>query len=207
MRYPLLAAVAVAVAVLSGCAAPLSHQYEQLSTSAACCTELAQLASAGTLGTDVTAALSAQTPLVLMNGKRSPALRFLVPAELSGRQLEVRLAPQALSNFAGGGNAFAPVAITFLAADGTPIATTNDSDLEPGPAQSIAFSWTLWRKVTVPAGAASAVFYSDPVRHGTQQTYSYRFSSLVAAGGVVMPMSGNAKASFKVFGEFSVKAL
>ena len=205
MRNLLLAAVTVAV--LSGCAAPLSHQYDQLNSSVACCTEPAQLKPAGTLGTDIVGVLSAQTPLVMMNGKRSPALRFLVPAELAGRQLEVRLAPQVVSTLAGGGNAFAPIAVAFLAADGTPIAAAADSDLEPGPAQSIAYSWTLWRKVTVPAGAASAVFYSDPARHGTQKVYAYRFSSLVAAGGVVMPMSGNAKASFKVFGEFSVKAL
>jgi hypothetical protein len=174
------------------CAAPVAQQLDRLNRSAACCKQLAQLGPAGTLAAESAGNLSPETPLVMMNGKRTPAVRFLVPAEFVGRQLQVRAAPMQNGLYSGG-IAFAPVAVGFLAADGTLIAPSADSGLDAGPAQSIAYSYALWRRVTVPGGAVSAVFYSDPALYGT--------------GGVLLPMSANAKAFFKVYGEFSVKVL
>ena len=198
---------AVTAAILGGCAAPMSQQLNELDTSAACCTELAQLATAGTLGSDITGSLSPQTPLSMINGKRSPALRYLVPAGLAGRELLIRIAPKDPGTFARrDGMAFAPVAIGFFAADGSSIAPAANSDFYAGPAQSIAYSYALYRRVTVPAGAASAVIYSDPARYGTAQVFDYRFSAQTAAAGIPLAMSANARGAFKVFGDFSVKA-
>ena len=197
---------AVAVALLGGCAAPASQQVDQMNNAAACCTAPEQLQAAGTLATESAGELSPQTPLVTMSGKRTPAMRFLVPAGLAGRQLEIRSAPMQAMLWSGG-IAFVPVSAVFLAANGTPIAAPHDTGLEAGPSRSIAFSYALWRTVTVPAGAASAVFYSDPALHDTEQTFSYRFSSTVPAGGILLEKSAHAKAFYKVYGGFSVKVL
>jgi hypothetical protein len=194
------------VALLSGCAAPVTQQIDQLNMAATCCRQLGQVEPRGNLAAESIGNLSQETPLVMMNGKRSPAVRYLVPAELVGRQLQVRAAPMQ-DGFFSDGLGFAPIAVAFLAADGTLIAANDDSGLSAGPAQSIAYSYALWRRVTVPGGAVSAVFYSDPALYGTVQTFAYRFGSMVPAGGIVLPMSANAKAIFKVYGEFSVKVL
>ena len=203
----ILFAGTIAVALLSGCAAPASQQIDQLNAVAACCTAPGQLQATGTLAAENAGELSPQTPVIMMNGKRSPAVRFLVPAELAGRQLQVRASPMTQALIKSGGLAFAPVAVAFLAADGTPIATARDTGLEAGPSQSLAYSYALWRTVTVPDGAASAVFYSDPQLYGSEQTFAYRFGSMVPAGGVLLPMSAHAKAFYKVYGGFSAKVL
>lgn len=197
---------AVAIAVLSGCAAPASQQVAQLNAVAACCAAPQQLQAAGTLATGIAGELTPQTPVVTMNGKRTPAMRFIVPAELAGRQLEIRATPMQARLWSGG-IAFVPVATVFLAADGTPIATPRDTGLEAGPSRSMAFSYALWRTVTVPAGAASAVFYSDPALQDTEQTFAYRFGGMVPAGGVLIAQSAQAKAFYKVYGGFSVNVL
>lgn len=196
-----------AIAVLSGCAAPMSQQIDQLNTAGACCTALAQLNPAGSLTSMTMAALTPQTPLVMVDGKRSPAVRYLVPAELAGHQIKVRLAPQTPLGIGNRPLAFAPVTLSFLATDGATLPIAVDSGLEAGPAESIAYSYALFRTVTVPEGAASVVFYADPVRYGTEQQFAYRFGGLVPAGGILIPMSANAKAVFTVYGQFAVKTL
>lgn len=192
--------------VLSGCATPISQQTDQLATSTACCSEFGKIHPSGTIGAETNGEFAPQTPLVLVDGKRSPAVRFLVPAALAGRQLEVRFSPMD-AGYGSRGLAFAPVAIAFLAADGSTLPIVADSGVEAGPARSFAYSYALWRTVTVPAGAASAVFYADPSLYGTERMFSYRFGGLMPAGGILLAQSANAKAIYKVYGEFSVKTL
>ena len=172
----------------------------------ACCALLVQLKAAGSLTAENVGDLSPETPVVMMRGKRTPATRFLVPAGFAGRKLLIRASPMEAGLYSGG-IAFAPVAVAFLSTDGAPIAAADDTGLVAGPAKSIVYSYALWRTVTVPEGAASAVFYSEPALYGTEQTFDYRFGGLVPAGGVAIPMSANAKAFYKVYGEFSVKLL
>lgn len=195
----------VVVALLGGCAAPASQQIDQLNLSS-CCTSPGQLPASGALAAESAGDFSPQTPLVMMNGKRSPAVRFLVPPELAGRKLQVRASPMQ-AGFKSGGIAFAPVAAVFLAADGTPVAASHDTGLDAGPAPFSGYSYALWRTVTVPERAASAVFYSDPGLYGTEQTFAYRFGGTVPAGGALLAMSAPAKAFYKVYGGFSVKVL
>jgi hypothetical protein len=196
----------IAAALLGGCAAPVSQQLDELNASGACCTLPGQLKAAGTLAAESVGELSPQTPVAMMNGKRTPAVRFLVPAEFAGRKLLVRASPMQAGLYSHG-IAFAPVAVAFLSTDGAPIAAAHDTGLVAGPAQSIAYSYALWRTVTVPEGATSAVFYADPALYGTEQTFDYRFGGMVPAGGIAVPMSANAKAFYRVYGEFSVKLL
>jgi hypothetical protein len=197
--------VLIVPALVSGCAAPINDQTDALAKISGCCTPVSNLPVAGSLGGSIKAELSPAVTVTEIGGKRSPALRYVLPADAGGKVLLIEATPYdpGLQEYYTQTLRFVPVSVVFLDASGSPMTTTKDSGLIGAKASSWAYSFSAWRHVTVPNEAASVVFYSEPALHGIKQPLNYQFGGMVPAGGILIPMNGSANARYTVFGGFA----
>jgi hypothetical protein len=207
MRQICLCALVAFSIGLVGCAAPLTEQINSLDKTTACCQAVTEIKPAGNVDTIVTAALTQNSPLILVDGKRTPAMLYSVSADLAGKALRVRVAPSEPSFGVRETLRFAPIAVMFLDAKGNTLASSSDSGLRGGPAESFAYSYALWRQVTIPATAVSVVFYADPALYGTRQRLDYRYGGIQPVAGILIAGTANAHAEYAVYGEFLAKVI
>ena len=194
---------------LAACSTPVAEQVRRLQLAAPCCAALTDLQPVEVLSAEISGELSESSRVVSVGGSKTPAIMFRLPEGSAGRVLEIHATPDMGAVTEGGSLIFTPISVVFLAADGSTVAPSADSDLNAAHG-GVMYLFILARQARIPSQAVSAVFYADPARIGKSQTMQHQTTSyLMPAGGILIPIAGRSsvKAIYAVYGKFSAKLL